>query len=1069
MTNSDRVGEALKLYADTLRTYVIRKLKERHGTGQAWLEAYLGSFRSDERRANVVRSMQSAGSPEDAFDLTHVKDLFLGNRDVFAPDFGRDFSRAVTWADEVTDVRNAWAHQGALEPDDVTRALDSMSRVLLKIGDKEAAKRMKDLRDDVSPQQAPAGTLPAWWRLAEPHEDIRQGNFDESTFAAKLDDVLAGKAPPEYQLAEPFFTKTYLTNELKGLLRDTMRRLAGTGGEAVVQLRTPFGGGKTHALIALYHLVKKAADVEDMPDIQKLLEDAGLEHIPHARVAVLVGTDLSAQGREAEKGLRLNTLWGEMAYQLGGARAYEVVRAADEARTSPGKETLRKLLETIGKALVLMDEVLVYQVKAAGVTVGQTTLQAQTFAFLQELTEVVGSVPGAALVTTFPESFVEYYDHAEAPAVFQRLDKIFGRVQAVRIPVQGEEIFDVVRRRLFEKVDDPKGVIAAYQDAYRQHRDDLPSEVRSGEYGKRMLRAYPFHPELITVLYERWGTLQTFQKTRGVLRLLARVIEYGYMSAAARPLITIGDVGFEDPDLRSTVTDILKDANWDPVISGDITPGKAAQLDKELGGEYARQRLCQTVTSAIFMYSHSGGGGDRGVAEPRLRLALLQPEGITTLLIGDALARMKDRLYYLYGNGDWKFRAQQNLNAVLADRMGQVTPEDAQAKFREAVSSRTGGGLFKSVMWPSDHRDVPDNNQLKMVLLSPKETSDDKDENERLRHQIQQNAAGSPRVHKNTLVYLAGEKRDVMRAIDAARILLALEEVSQDRGMVLSEDQREDLAERLRRAREQLPELAKAAYSVLYEPIDAQGSMRLHMMGAAVKTQPSLHAAVTETLRDQDHLLAALDPALLVQFEPYRLWPEDEDTIDLRNLREYFERYPHLPMLESLDVLKQAIVRGVQNGLLEAAVKAEKGYGAVWRRGNPPRPEDLFFANHYVLARTGVIPREEAPAPAGDAAPGPAAGPGASPAVGTPSGPTPGAKPGAKTPTAVRLRFDDLEIAQLPVLVDVASALEDAKGKVGIAVVITASNPGGLDETLLDLSVRELLMQHGLAATWEEP
>jgi predicted AAA+ superfamily ATPase len=382
----------------------------------------------------------------------------------------------------------------------------------------------------------------------------------------------------------------------------------------------------------------------------------------------------------------------------------------DRAQTSPGKETIRALLEG-QKALILVDELLEYQVKAAGVRVGDTNLQAQTFAFLQELTEVVGSASGVALITTFPESQTEYYDHEQAEQVFNRLEKIFGRVQAVRIPVQGEEILEVVRRRLFENIDEAKAkqVIAQYQSLYTTHREDLPSEVRSSDFGKRMMRAYPFHPELITVLYERWGTLQTFQKTRGVLRLLARIIEYSYMSPAARPLISLGDVGLEDGNLRTTLTSILKDANWDAVIAADIAPGKAQQLDKEVGGEYARYRLSQAVTSSIFMYSHSGGGSERGVTEPRLRLALLQPEGITSVLVSDALSRMKDKLYYLYSNGGWSFKAQPNLNAVLAERTSQVKPEAALEKLKEALTSKIGAGLFKSFVWATDSREVSDN------------------------------------------------------------------------------------------------------------------------------------------------------------------------------------------------------------------------------------------------------------------------------------------------------------------------------------------------------------------------
>ena len=1064
MTDYDRIGQALRLYSDEMKLYTLGKLKGHYGEGRAWLEAYLSSFR-DERRENVIRTLQNSKAPEDAFDLNHVKDVLLAHRDVFRSDFGRTYNRAVTYTDEIGEVRNGWAHQQEISPDDVTRSLDSMSRVLVAIGAEDAAKRIKNLRDEVTPQQPVSGDMPAWWRLAEPHEDIRKGNFDENTFAAKLDDVVGGKAPPEYGLAEDFYTKTYLTGELSALLRDTLKRLAGLGGEAVVQLRTPFGGGKTHALIALYHLIKKAADIEGMSEIQGLLKEAGLERVPHARTAVLVGTDLSAQGR-MEGGTQISTLWGELAYQLGGESAYAIVKKSDQAKTSPGKEVLRRLLEKYAKALILLDEILVYQVKAAGERVGMTSLQAQTFAFLQELSEVVGSVPGVALITTFPESNVEYYDAEQAPEVFDRLEKIFGRVQAVRIPVQGEEIFEVVRRRLFSQIDDDKArhVVAEYRRLFEDNRDDLPSEVRSGDYTTKMRRAYPFHPELITVLYERWGTIQGFQKTRGVLRLLARVIEYGYLSGGARPLISLGDVGLEDPSLRTVVTSILRDANWDPVIASDIAPGKAAQLDKELGGEYAKHRLCQTITSAIFMYSHSGGA-ERGVLEPRLRLALLQPQGITSALISDALSRMKDRLYYLYGNGGWAFKAQPNLNAVLSDRMGQITPEGVQARLKQALTAKTGTGLFKAFVWPDDHKDVPDGPQLKMVLLKPSQNVEDEEACRQIRDVIQMNAPGSPRINKNTLVYLSGRQSDFSRASDAARMLLALEDVRGDAGLVLSADQRTDLGERLKKTMEQLPELAKACYSTMYEPCGGRDEFRIYDLSAPIKTQSNVLSAVVETLKDQDRLLSALDPALLIQFEPYKLWPVDVDLVNLKNLREYFERYPHLPMLETTNVLKGVVVRGVRNGFFELAVSQSDDYQQVWRRENPPEENDFFFETHYLLTRVGVIPK---------------IGPAQEQGAGTPTGigdtgtlpplvpPIGGIPIAPLVKSRVRLTFNDLDFSQIPQLLDVAGALQDAGGATRITVEMEAVNPSGLDETALELNVREVLSQYGLEAVWEE-
>ncbi len=1062
MESYNHLGQALKLYADAIKPFLLRELKQAHGEGRSWVEAYLGSL-SENRRGLVLEEMKRGRTAEETLDLNHFKDILLGQREVFRGVLGRNYNRAVTWADEISEVRNDWAHQKELARDDVNRALDSMARLLRIIGAEEAAQQVRKL---IAPElpKAPQGSLPPWWQLAEPDEAIRRGDFDESTFAAKLDDVVAGRAPSEYRYAENFFKKTYLTQELSTILKDTLRRLLGLGGEAVVQLRTPFGGGKTHALIALYHLVKAYSELLDLPEVQNLLQEAGINTMPKARIAVLVGTELSAQGRAVE-GLHLRTLWGEIAYQLGGQAGYEKLQAADEALSPPGKQTLRGLLEAYSPVLILVDELLVYQVKAASVTVGQTTLQAQTFAFLQELSEVVGGLPNAALVTTFPESHLEYYDHQEAPQVFARLEKIFGRVQAVRMPVQGEEIFEVLRRRLFERIDGEaaKLVVATYMKTYESYRNELPSEVRSGEYGRKMLKAFPFHPTLVEVLYERWGTLQTFQKTRGVLRLLARVVETDYLNPTARPLIGLGDAALADADLRATVTSVLGEANWEPVLASDIIPpeGKAYLLDRELGGEYARHRLGQSLATAIFMYSHSGGA-QQGATRPQLNLALTYPDGLTPLLVGDALDNLKGRLYYLYANGSWSFKAQPNLNAVLADRMAQVKVEALEELIQSQVGKVVGSGPFRAYIWPQNHREVPDSSQLKLVLLGPEAPHDDEEALHRLYHIIQDNHASGPRIHKNTTLYLALAKVPYLRAQEAARKLLALEDIQSDRGLVLSDDQRADLARLLQEAREALPVLVKSCYTGMLEPQDAKGAYRFFDITAYVRIHSTLQAAITEVLRTEDLLPSQLDPAYLVQ-GPWRLWPEDEPYLNLRDLREYFLRLPELPFLENEDVLKNAILQGMRIHLFELGVKGNEGFAQVWNSSQPPRADQIFFGEAYVLARPGALPRPE---------PGPVPPPGPNGNGGTnPIEPIPTPKNGSAKKTAktkVRVTLEQLELSRIPALVDLAKALRDAGGSVHLRVEIEATNPNGLDEGVLNTSARELLDQYGLKYEWHE-
>ena len=1045
-----RLEEGLRVYAQRVGGFLVGKLKERYG--ERWVEAYAQAL-NEKRRENLLEDLRRGKPPEEAVDLVHFKDLLLGHKAVFQELLGRSFQRAVTWADEVAEARNRWAHQHELSVEDIYRALDNMARVLEAVGDGEGATLLKALRDGrplapPQPQAATSGLLPPWWRLADPHADIRSGQFDESTFAAKLDDVVRGTASPEYRYADEFFRKTYLTRELKGLLQDVLKRLAGQGGEAVVELRTPFGGGKTHALIALYHLVKDAATSGALPEVRALLKEGGLEDIPRARVAVLVGTELSPQGREVEGGVRLHTLWGELAYRLGGLEGYALLREHDEARTAPGKENLARLLERYAPLLVLMDEVLVYQVKAAGVPVGETTLQAQTFAFLQELSEVVAATPKAALVLTFPESHLEYFDQEGAALAFERLERIFDRVKAVRVPVQGEEVYEVIRRRLFEKVDEREAekVVARYTELYRTTKG-LHEEAYRAEYGALMRRAFPFHPELVRTLYERWGTLQGFQRTRGVLRLLARIVEQSFRSPLARPLIGLGDVALEDPNLRSTIAGILREANWEAVITSDIV-NKAAGLDREQGGDYARLRLAQSVATAIFMYSHSGGARD-GIRRPLLDLALIYPEGISQELISDALDRLKAKLFYLYENGGFLFKAQPNLNAVLANEVAAVPEEAVREALRETLAKVVGKGLFKPVIWPEEHRDVPDDRALKLILH---EHPADVEEGKRLRLAIQQNAPGSPRVHRNTLVHLHPRLEGLGRAKEQARLLLALRGLKKNLWASLGQDQRADLEERLKRVEEDLPRLLQAAYADLYKAQNSQGEFRYLNIQPYVQTAATLQEAVEEVLRREDLLLSRLDLPTVVNH--YRLWPEGEPHLSLGALRDYFLRLPELPTLESEEVLRRAALEAVRQGFYQLARRIGEAFSPVWCAQKPPREDEVHLNEGFLLARPGTWPCGEEipppPPPDGEETTGG-------------KGRTPGSEPSPpRGPTRVRLGLASLPVEKVPVLVDLVKGLKEAKAKeVALEVTLTAQSPEGLDSFQLEM-VRELLHQHGL-------
>ncbi|MDW8368109.1 MAG: DUF499 domain-containing protein, partial [Abditibacteriales bacterium] len=409
-----------------------------------------------------------------------------------------------------------------------------------------------------------------WTQVVTPHVDIRTGNLDEAVFAADLSDVVADRGPLEYRDAATFFRKTYPTRGLANLLAVVLGRLAGTGtGEAVIQIQTPFGGGKTHSLIALYHLIKHGRELDSA--VAAILTRAGVDAVPEAAVVSFVGTAADAlQGR---------TPWGELAHQL---RQYDLLKEHDQKRRTPGKDLLHRLLSA-QPTLILMDEIAEYAVKARD-------FRDQVVAFYQELTETVKVLPRCVLVVTLPSS-APYGEDGER--ALHELQQVFGRVESIRTPVEGEEIYEVIRRRLFEDVRDPqeaRRTAEEFFEMYQRLGDDAPKEAREIGYRERIRKAYPFHPELVDVLFERWSTFPDFQRTRGVLRLLAQLVSELYKGQHSAPLILPAHLNLTHPSIRGEFLRHIGN-EYQGVIASDIAAGgnaKAEQIDREMGSEYAR-------------------------------------------------------------------------------------------------------------------------------------------------------------------------------------------------------------------------------------------------------------------------------------------------------------------------------------------------------------------------------------------------------------------------------------------------------------------------------------------------
>ncbi|MCX8012511.1 MAG: DUF499 domain-containing protein, partial [Desulfobacterota bacterium] len=547
--------------------------------------------------------------------------------------------------------------------------------------------------------------LPSWWQVATPHKDIREGKLSEAIFAADLGDVVNGNAPPEYQDPGIFFQKTYLTQGLNNLIKNVLSRLIGGKGDPVIQLQTPFGGGKTHALLTLYHFIRHKKEISYLPNISELGDVGSMD----AKVAVFVGTHADA--------LHGKTPWGEIAAQLG---KYEIIKEHDQKRISPGKTKFRQILDASGPTLILMDEILEYIVKANRAEKVEKITPGQTLAFIQEISELIASTNNCCLIITLPMSILERYDE-EAERTLQQLQNISARVEAVYTPLEGTEIYEVIRKRLFEDIGDEKirkKVALEYYDLYQKLGTDVPSEARDLDCCDRIERAYPFHPELIDVLYERWGSFPTFQRTRGVLRLLAEVVADLYSKKIVSPLIQSSLINLDNQVIRREFIKHIGN-EYDSVIASDIAGknAKAPKIDREMGSEYEKYGIASGIATSVFINSFSAGAS-KETTLPRIRVALLR-EGIPLTIVGDAIAKLEEELWYFHSEKkQYALRNQPNLNRVILDREEPISEERIQEELKAQVKTCLGNAL-EVYLWPDTPSDVPDNKNFKLVILSP--------------------------------------------------------------------------------------------------------------------------------------------------------------------------------------------------------------------------------------------------------------------------------------------------------------------------------------------------------------
>ena len=939
ITNHERVGKALDLLKAGLGPFVDREVKG------ALESRKLDAFKLRDYAEDPVL----ANKPTSEWDVAGLLKLMWETwNDVFRRILGRADRSLVS---ELRDHRNKWAHQESFSSDDAYRALDSVGRLLAAVSapqsDELERLKMELLRVRFDEQargerRRQAGTavgsavatgLKPWREIVTPHKDVASGRYQQAEFAADLWQVHLGEGTDEYRDPVEFFRRTYLTESLKGLLVGAIRRLAGRGGDPVVQLQTNFGGGKTHSMLALYHLFSGTAP-GDLAGIDTVVQEAQATELGTARRVVLVGNKISP-GNPVTKadGTVVRTLWGELAWQLGGKKAFARIAADDEKATNPG-DALRELFNEFGPCLILIDEWVAY----ARQLHDQSDLPAGSFetqfSFAQALTESAKLANHCLLVISLPASDTAGSPHTRADDVevggqrgreaLDRLRNVVGRIESSWRPASAEEGFEIVRRRLFEPFSDPaqfkdRDVVArAFAELYRTQHQEFPPECRDVDYEKRIKAAYPIHPEIFDRLYTDWSTLVKFQRTRGVLRLMAAVIHSLWEKGDRNPLILPANIAIDDPRVQFELTRYLTD-NWVPALEKDVDGPSSLplRLDGEVPnlGKFAASRR---VARAIYLGSApTADAAQRGIEDRRVKLGCVMP-GESPAVFGDALRRLAGAATYLYQDGPRYWYSTQPTVTKLAEDRAEQLKRDPDKVVQELASRlrsdlRNTGEFNRVHPLPQSGQDVPDDRDARLVVLAI-DTPYSKERGnpaEIAAKAILESRGSVPRIYRNSLVFLAVDKTRLQDLDEAVRRYLAWESILGEREPLdLSPYQVKQAEIQKEAASSAVTARLPEAYQWLLVPGQSRPDARIEWLAMRLSGQDSLAARASKKLKGDELLVTGFAASRLrMELDRVPLWRGDH--VPIKQIVEDFARYLYLPRVSDPTVLLKSISDGV--------------------------------------------------------------------------------------------------------------------------------------------------------------
>jgi Protein of unknown function (DUF499) len=786
------------------------------------------------------------------------------------------------------------------------------------------------------------------FETCRPREEVLRGELREQQFAASLTKVLRGNADEVYGDGRTFFANTFATSGLKSLLREGLGRLTGAtpGSAPVIRLETSFGGGKTHNLIALFHLCRRAVDVGD---VKAFVSPELIPKKPLDKIAGVVGPDMDSADGVDHGEVRTFTLWGELAWQLGnhaggpagGREAYEIVRKSDEQRTAPGTQVWEKLIGD-DPALLMIDEIAYYLRVARGnqYQAGKTTVAEQTVAFLMSLLKFASESKRTVLVYTLADSSDAFGKESDdLRRELSEARSVSARQEHVLTPTAEDEVSAIVTHRLFERVDRKAAGETArnwstYYSRMVEQGVDLPQRALRAEYQAEIVSDYPFHPDLLTTLNRKTSTIPNFQKTRGVLRLLALTVrELWNQKPDDCMLICPHHLNLGDEQVANDLTSRLDRPQFKQVIEADIaSPKKGTQShSQEIDQEWVqsgRPPYSQRVATTVFLHSLVQTG-QSGVDPADLRLAVLQPDD-DPALIDKAIQRLIDRCWFFdYDGIRYRFKTEASLRKIVDDEMGLVGTIKAKAELDERIRKVWKKSIFHPKYFPNEAIDVDDDAQAPKLAVIHYDAAN-----------VTATTAAVPpdlvlklfehkgsmeeyRTYKNNLLFLVADEDQVDRMVNVAQHYLAIHRITGDpeRMDEFNKPQADKLKQMGEAAELDLRVAITKGYRHLYYP--SADAPRKHGNLAHQTLQPEEQGKVQQdqtevvlkALKSLEKVLTADDKPLNAQFVKAKAWDTNAVATSTEDLRRQFCKRLGLKMLLDINQLKKTIREGVQKGI----------------------------------------------------------------------------------------------------------------------------------------------------------